>query len=157
MPTLRTDPDASYILNLCDTFLGRPSFRQYRFPFLFDRGHALPVDAYYPELSLVVEYRGDADGRLERHKRDTLLEHGVSLAVLRAAEFPRDANGRLRHLPEPIRAVLGSRLAPFVPAATPAPALLRHRGVDARPGSRLRNGLEAPPQAPDPLPHLFKP
>lgn len=151
MPTPRTDPDASYVLNLCDTFLSRPSFRQYRFPFLFDKGHALPVDVYYPELNLVVEYRGDDDGRLENHKRDMLLEHNVSLVVLRAADFPRDPGGRLRRLPEPIRAVLQSRLALFTPA------LLRHRGVDARPGSRLRSNLEAPPQTLDALPHLFKP
>lgn len=149
----RTDPDAGYVLNLCDTFLNRPSFRQYRFPFLFDKGHALPVDAFYPELHLVVEYHSDADVQ-EQHKRTTLLEHGVSLAVLRAPEFPRDPQGRLRRLPEPIRAVLQSRLAPFVPTA---PALLRHRGVDARPGPRPRGGLEAPPQALDALPHLFKP
>ena len=154
MPTPRTDPDASYVLNLCDTFLSRPSFRQYRFPFLFDKGHTLPVDAYYPDLNLVVEYRGDDDGRLENHKRDTLLEHGVSLVVLRADDFPRDPGGRLRRLPEPIRVVLGSRLALFTPAA---PALLRHRGVDARPGSRLRTNLEASSQALDALPHLFKP
>ena len=154
MPTPRTDPDASYVLNLCDTFLSRPSFRQYRFPFLFDKGNTLPVDAYYPELNLVVEYRGDADGRLEGHKRDTLLENGVSLVVLRADEFPRDPGGRLRRLPEPIRAVLRSRLALFTP---PAPALLRHGSVAARPGPRPRGSPEAPPQPHDPLAHLFKP
>lgn len=130
----RTDPDANYVLNLCDALLARPSFRQYRFPFLFNKGKALPVDAYYPDLNLVVEYRG-VGNPYDRGEHDTLLQHGVSLVEVGYADLPRDPGGRLRRLPEPIRAVLQGRLAPFVPAEPSA--LLRHRGVDPRPGTRL--------------------
>ena len=49
--------DESYVVNLCDEVLGLKALRQYRFPFLLgDTGKALPVDAYYKEKNLVVEY-----------------------------------------------------------------------------------------------------
>lgn len=54
----RAESDESYILDLCDEILQQKSLRQYRFQFL--RGDAdtmLPVDAYYPDLETVIEYR----------------------------------------------------------------------------------------------------
>ena len=113
---LRTDADASYILNLCDDLLAQPSFRKYRFPFLVgDKGRTLPVDAYYPGLNLVVEYhQGEESQRLhDQRRRDVLLEHGVALAELSFADFPHDGQGRLKRFPEPIRAVLQEYLEPF--------------------------------------------
>lgn len=60
----RADSDESYILNLCDEILGVKAVRQKRFDFLRGdpsksrpRGITLPVDAYYEECQLVVEYR----------------------------------------------------------------------------------------------------
>ncbi len=57
-----SDKDESYVLDLCDQILGHKCLRQHRFNFL--RGDAnekgkcvkLPVDGYYPELELVIEY-----------------------------------------------------------------------------------------------------
>ena len=52
--------DEQYVLALCDSVLGCRSERQHRFPFLLGDGPRpakLPVDAYYPELNLVIEYR----------------------------------------------------------------------------------------------------
>lgn len=50
--------DESYILDLCDEILNRKAIRQHRFDFLRgDTGIKLPVDAWYKELNLVLEYR----------------------------------------------------------------------------------------------------
>jgi hypothetical protein len=50
--------DEIYILNLCDKLLKCKALRQHRFDFLRgDSGRKLPVDAYYEDLKLVIEYR----------------------------------------------------------------------------------------------------
>ena len=50
--------DEAYIIDLCDEVLGITSLRQHRFEFLKgDAETKLPVDAYYPLLNLVIEYR----------------------------------------------------------------------------------------------------
>lgn len=50
--------DEEYVLDLCDQILHQKSLRQHRFDFLRgDAGSRLPVDAYYPKINLVVEYR----------------------------------------------------------------------------------------------------
>ncbi len=55
--------DEHYIINLCDQFLGATALRQHKFDFLrgdpgkLGKCRRLPVDAYYPELKLVIEYR----------------------------------------------------------------------------------------------------
>lgn len=47
------DRDESYVIGLCDEILGSRALRQHRFPFLVgDSGVPLPVDAFYPALSL---------------------------------------------------------------------------------------------------------
>ena len=54
--------DELYVIDLCDSVLNRKARRQQRFDFLrCDPGRSgvcvqLPVDAYYDDLSLVVEY-----------------------------------------------------------------------------------------------------
>jgi hypothetical protein len=53
----RSESDEHYVLGLCDQLLSEQSLRQHRFSFLTgDSGTALPVDAYYPALKLVIEY-----------------------------------------------------------------------------------------------------
>lgn len=53
----RADSDEYYVIDLCDEVLGRKASRQHRFDFLTgDTGKRLPVDAYYEDLNLVVEY-----------------------------------------------------------------------------------------------------
>ena len=43
---------------ICDKVLNEKSIKQHRFDFLRgDSGVKLPVDAYYPNLNLVIEYR----------------------------------------------------------------------------------------------------
>jgi len=61
-PRMRVS-DESYIIDLCDRVLNLKAKRQHRFDFLRGdpgknrRCAKLPVDAYYEELKLVVEYR----------------------------------------------------------------------------------------------------
>ena len=56
----RTLSDESYVVDLCDEALGMQALRQHRFDWLRGdarpgrQGGRLPVDAYYPELQLVV-------------------------------------------------------------------------------------------------------
>ena len=53
----RNDSDEYYVIDLCDEVLGRKAERQKRFDFLKgDKGHTLPVDAFYKDLNLVIEY-----------------------------------------------------------------------------------------------------
>ncbi len=58
----RADSDEAYIITLCDETLDLIAIRQHKFYFLLgDMGkngkkRRLSVDAYYPSLSLVIEY-----------------------------------------------------------------------------------------------------
>lgn len=53
----RDKSDEAYIIDLCDEVLNSKASRQHRFDFLKgDAGTKLPVDAYYVEHKLVVEY-----------------------------------------------------------------------------------------------------
>jgi hypothetical protein len=55
--------DATYVIGLCDRVLNLKAKREHRFDFLLGdpgkhgRSAHLPVDGYYDELKLVVEYR----------------------------------------------------------------------------------------------------
>jgi hypothetical protein len=57
----RADSDEHYLIDICDRVLGRTALRQHRFDFLVgDPGRSgrcarLPVDAWYPDLKLVIE------------------------------------------------------------------------------------------------------
>ncbi|MGQ1908427.1 hypothetical protein ACT3CE_01440 [Marinifilum sp. RC60d5] len=61
---IRLNSDETYVISLCDKVLGLKANRQKRFDFLLGDLHKngktqtlLPVDAYYEELQLVVEYK----------------------------------------------------------------------------------------------------
>lgn len=61
---IRQNSDETYVIALCDKVLGLKADRQKRFDFLLGDLHKngktqtlLPVDAYYEELQLVVEYK----------------------------------------------------------------------------------------------------
>ncbi|MGI0105611.1 hypothetical protein [Salinimicrobium sp. WS361] len=58
LKTARQNSDEAYVLDLCDEILGQKASRQHKFDFLKgDSGRRLPVDAFYEELKLAVEYR----------------------------------------------------------------------------------------------------
>ena len=110
--------DEKYILDLCDSVLKSQSGRQHRFDFLRgDTGVKLPVDAYYPEKNLVIEYherqhsesvpfwdkkktasgisRGEQRARYDRRRMEVLPAHGIDVAVLKYSDFEHHSNRRL--------------------------------------------------------------
>ena len=119
----RTDSDEAYVINLCDHLIGMKALRQWRFPFLLgDLGRngrcvRLPVDAFYPELGLVVEYherqhseavpffdrritaagmsRGEQRRVYDERRRAVLPEHGMRLAVICCTDLAHSGARRL--------------------------------------------------------------
>jgi hypothetical protein len=64
--------DEAYIIDLCDSVLGRAAMRQYRGLLKGDPGShgrraALPVDAFYPDLNLVIEFHEVQHTKSVRH------------------------------------------------------------------------------------------
>ncbi len=133
----RTASDEAYVLDLCDEVLGVGSVRQHKFDFLLGdpgrngRGRMLPVDAWYPELAIVVEYRerqhsekvdffdrretisgmgrGEQRKRYDQLRRDVLPTHGISLIEFDYFVFKHHANRRLIRCEED-RAIISERL-----------------------------------------------
>ncbi|SLG53283.1 Uncharacterised protein [Mycobacteroides abscessus subsp. massiliense] len=112
----RSDSDEHYVLDLCDEILGVVGRRQERFDWLRGdpsptrpRGSTLPVDGYWPELRLVVEFqeeqhsqpspffdrrqtvsgvgRGEQRRLYDERKRTVIPAHGLRLVVIEKAEF----------------------------------------------------------------------
>jgi hypothetical protein len=122
MPS-RALSDESYVIDLCDEALGAPALRQHRFDWLRGdarpgkQGTRLPVDAYYPDLHLVVEYRerqhteaipfmdrrmtvsgvdrGAQRAIYDQRRRDLLPVHGIELVELSYTDFAYEVNKRL--------------------------------------------------------------
>jgi hypothetical protein len=122
----RDASDEAYVIDLCDEVLGERGLRQPRFHWL--RGDpaqsgssvALPVDAYYPEHQIVVEYRErqhdepvphfdkpdhvtvsgvsrGAQRRIYDQRREALIPaNGLRLVVVGPADLVADHRGRLR-------------------------------------------------------------
>lgn len=114
----RTNSDESYIIDLCDEVLKQLAIRQHRFSFLKgDSGTRLPVDSYYPELNLVIEFkekqhteevnffdrrqtvsgvgRGEQRKIYDQRRRDVLPEHGITLLELDYSYFQHSSNKKL--------------------------------------------------------------
>jgi len=119
----KSSSDEHWVIDLCDHVLNRTAIRQHRFPFL--RGDpgpsgasvSLPVDAFYPDLSLVVEYnerqhstavpffdkratisgvsRSEQRRRYDQRRREVLPKHGLRLIVFDYSEFDCERRGRL--------------------------------------------------------------
>ena len=115
--------DQDYILDLCDRVVGEPSSRQHTFNFLVGlesrntkRRHPLPVDAYYADRNLVIEYhecqhtrsvkfwnkmtacglpRDEQRRCYDNLRRELLPKNGVALVILDPQLFDLDGRGRL--------------------------------------------------------------
>lgn len=135
---MNSQSDESYIVSLLDSILNRKAKRQQRFDFLRGdpgkRGECiqLPVDAYYDDLSLVVEYwerqhteatpfmdkritcsgcdRGEQRRRYDQRKAKVLRERGITLLVLQYHMFECDARKRLCRKKDEDTAVICERL-----------------------------------------------
>jgi very-short-patch-repair endonuclease len=115
----RSASDEHYLINLCDEVLGLKAKRQHRFDFLRGdpgrngRSVMLPVDAWYPDLNLVVEIlerqhsestpffdrrltvsgmsRGEQRRRYDARRESVLRKHGIQLCWI---SIPEIAGGR---------------------------------------------------------------
>ena len=135
--------DEDYVINLCDLVLKSKAKRNYRFDFL--RGDPgkngrcvrLPVDAYYGELKLVIEYRerqhteavpimdkrrtcrgcsrGEQRRLYDQRRRDVLPKHDIRLVELGYELFEHDNMKRLRRNALADEAVIQALLADFLP------------------------------------------
>ena len=124
-PRNRHGSDESYVIDLCDEVLGERSERQYHFDFLRGdsrpggRGRMLPVDAFYPELKLAVEYherqhtqqvaffdkpdkltvsgvhRGEQRRRYDERRRQVLPTYGIRLVEISYDELAHSLDRRL--------------------------------------------------------------
>ena len=138
----RETSDEAYVIDLCDRILDRKAQRQARFEFLrgdpglSGRSVCLPVDAYWSELRLVVEYRerqhyesvpmmdrratisgvprGVQRARYDDRRAVLLPQHGLSLVVLRADQFERSGRRRLCRILQADLAVVRRALKDFV-------------------------------------------
>lgn len=107
---VRENSDEAYVIDLCDEVLGLKASRQHRFEFLKgDTGIPLPVDAYYKDLDLVIEYyerqhteevkffdkrmtasgvtRGEQRKIYDERRKEILPKHGIKLIVISYTEF----------------------------------------------------------------------
>lgn len=106
----RSGSDEYYVIGLCNEALGMKAEQQYKFPFLLgDSGRALPVDAYYHELNLVIEYyerqhtedvkffnrrmtvsgvsRGEQRKIYDERRKTELPKHGIKFVVISYTDF----------------------------------------------------------------------
>lgn len=129
--------DEYYVLDLCDEVLGLEGNRQHRFPFLKgDAGTSLPVDIYYQELKLVVEYRerqhseevaffdkkntvsGVSRGKqrviYDMRRREVLPKYGIELVEINYSDLSFDKNKRLRRDKENDLVVIKNKLKKYI-------------------------------------------
>lgn len=126
----RAARDEFYVLDLCDQVLGESGLRQHRFEWLLgDPGRSgrqarLPVDGYWPNANVVVEYRERQHDQPVPHfdkldrltvsgvhrglqralydaRRDDLIPaHHIRLIVITPADLDATPRGRLRRNPD---------------------------------------------------------
>lgn len=124
-PSGRAGSDESYVIDLCDEVLGEVAIRQHRFSWLRgdpDRAGArakLPVDAYYADHRLVIEYRerqhdepvahfdkpevitvsgvhrGEQRRIYDRRREELIPSHGLRLVVIQPGDLASNRRGRL--------------------------------------------------------------
>jgi hypothetical protein len=121
----RKNSDEHYVIDLCDKYLGKQGLRQHRFDFLLGDANAkgnhtkLPIDVFYPELNLVVEYeeyqhsnpvkhfdkpdvitisgvhRGEQRKIYDHRRREVLPKHGIQLVVINYELFDCDRRHKI--------------------------------------------------------------
>jgi hypothetical protein len=136
--------DESYIIDLCDEVLNRRASRQQTFDFLRGdarpgrAGYPLPVDAYYSDLNLVIEYherqhtepvhhfdkpdvltvsgvhRGEQRRLYDQKRRDILTAHSIKLVELSFTDFARSGARQLKRDKNADVDVLRTRLSQWV-------------------------------------------
>jgi hypothetical protein len=133
----RVDSDEAYVIDLCDELLGKRALRQHRFEWLRgDTGTRLPVDAYYPELNLVVEYmehqhteavphfdkrmtvsgmnRGEQRRLYDQRRQELIPKHGIALVTISYHELAHGGSKRLLRDSGNDQRVLRGKLRTFI-------------------------------------------
>lgn len=129
--------DEKYVINLCDAILRDQASRQHRFDFLVgDSGRQLPVDAFYRNLALVIEFherqhkeavklfdkrptvsgvpRGEQRKIYDQRRRDLLPRHGIALVEFTVYDFPHDSRRRLLRRPNEDKRIIFERLRHYI-------------------------------------------
>ncbi|MBA4227099.1 MAG: hypothetical protein C0456_10760 [Hyphomonas sp.] len=137
----RISRDEDYVIDLCDRVLGLTALRQHRFPFLkgdtgvSGRAQSLPVDAYYPQLQLVIEYhelqhsesvtlfdkrltisgvsRKEQRRAYDQRRQSLLPQHGLKLVIFDYREFLHTSRKRLMRS-EGDKAIIRQKLSQFI-------------------------------------------
>jgi len=125
----RSKSDESYIIDLCNEVLRQKVSRQHRFGFLKgDSGTQLPVDAFYPSLNLIIEFkekqhteevkfldkrqtvsgvgRGEQRKIYDQRRRDVLPMHGIKLIEFDYSDFSCSRGKKLLRNLESDRTIL---------------------------------------------------
>lgn len=129
----RQNSDEAYIINLCDDVLQLTAKRQHKFSFLKgDTGKSLPVDAYYEELNLVIEYhekqhteevnffdkritasgvtRAEQRRKYDELRKTEIPKNGLSLVIFDYSEFQHTNGKRLVRNPNEDYKVIEDKL-----------------------------------------------
>lgn len=124
--------DEYYLVNLCDELLEQKASRKHTFDTLVGRLHKkgktrtkLPVDAYYEDLKMVIEFfeKNDTEENTERaaqrrfydkRKKDVLKKKDIRLIDINYALFECDDNDRLVRNKEKDSSVLKEILNDFL-------------------------------------------
>jgi len=136
--------DEHYVLDLCDKVLNLISYRQYRFDFLLgdpnSKGIAvkLPVDSFYKELNLVVEYRerqhtetvnffdkpnkltvsgvhrGEQRKIYDERRREVLPKYNIHLIEISFSDFSYDNHKRIIRNPNRDIEIIKLKLKQFI-------------------------------------------
>ncbi len=137
--------DEHYILDLCDKVLGIISYRQHKFDFLLGDPNKkgvtakLPVDSYYQDLNLVVEYRerqhtesvnffdkpnkmtvsgvhrGEQRKIYDERRRKILPKHNIDLIEISYTDFNYDRQKRIVRNPEKDIEIVSHKLQKYIP------------------------------------------
>jgi hypothetical protein len=140
----KSNKDETYVLDICDKVLGLQSIRQHRFDFLAGdvnengRAKPLPVDAYYPEINLVIEYRerqhtesvaffdkadkltisgvhrGQQRRIYDERRREVLPQHGIQLIEIAYSYFNHNRQKRIVRDSNHDEEVIRTRLKDFI-------------------------------------------
>lgn len=149
----RAGSDEAYVIDLLDDLLGQKARRQHRFDWLVGdpgrdaRRTQLPVDAFWPDLRLVVEYRerqhdeatpffdkpammtvsgvhrGEQRRRYDTRRDELIPAQGLQFLVVTAEQLASNARGKLKRESQADRVVLVALLQRISILPTKAPRL----------------------------------
>ena len=137
----RENSDEHYLVGLCNELIGEQASQQHKFGFLLGDYHkdgkkrtALPIDAFYREANLAIEFKSDQTGfrpgdnkitasgvtRTEQRKiydarkRDVLKEEGIKLIEIQYGAFDASEDRKLTRNKEADLKVLSAFLGGLI-------------------------------------------